>query len=94
MDGLVRDHGAKSVWIVDGDFIGTDPTRVSDICTGILSEKLDLAFEIDARADDVEEGLFSSTGIFLPIHLSRLGSRTFPPLTNKGNFVCLVSWAA
>ncbi len=56
---LVRDRGARSVWIVDGDFIGTDPDRVNDICSGILNENLDLAFEIDARADDVDEGLFS-----------------------------------
>ena len=56
---LVRNHGARSVWIVDGDFIGTDPARITDICHGILNEDLDLAFEIDARADDVEEGLFS-----------------------------------
>jgi len=56
---LVHDHGAKSVWIVDGDFIGTNKTRVEDICNGILNEDLDLVFEIDARADDVEEGLFS-----------------------------------
>jgi len=51
-------RGANHVWIVDGDFLGPAPARAAAIAEGVLREGWPLRFEIDARATDVEEGLF------------------------------------
>jgi len=56
---LVSTKGTRSLWIVDGDFIGPEPQRVSEICEAMLREGIQVSFEIDARADDIDKGLFA-----------------------------------